>query len=196
MDALKQHLAADALVQEVLDKFVHTSFPDEEGSKIKWEEQLTSIEDVNRAFPKESVDVSMGDWILYQVHKRLWRRMYCEREIEKKLMKIQEAMPVRFMVLHEQLNFANAILFQSYQAILKADPPNRQLSSRVLKAMDNATLGYYYTPELKGDTFLQLLELIRQFISIIYLANNVMLYDPERSSLRVGKDTSLIKPSL
>ncbi|KAI9228357.1 MAG: kinase-like domain-containing protein [Piptocephalis tieghemiana] len=76
LDALRQHLAADALVQDILNRFVHTSFPDEEGNKLRWEEQLTSIEEVNRAFPKESVDVSIGDWILYRMHKHLWCRMY------------------------------------------------------------------------------------------------------------------------
>ncbi|KAI9226561.1 MAG: hypothetical protein DHS80DRAFT_32613 [Piptocephalis tieghemiana] len=76
LDALKQHLAADALVQEVLSKFIHTFFPDEKESKLRWEEQLISIEEVNKIFPEKSVDVSMGDWILYRVHKRLWCRMY------------------------------------------------------------------------------------------------------------------------
>ncbi|KAI9228318.1 MAG: kinase-like domain-containing protein [Piptocephalis tieghemiana] len=178
LDALKQHLAADALVQEVLGEFFYTHFPDEEGSKPECEEQLISIDEVNKVFPKESVDVSMGDWILYLMYKPQHCRMYCEREIEKKIMRIKEATPVRFMVLHSDLTVSTSDIAKSYERITKVDPINQHLSSRVLKALDNATLGYY-TPEPKDDIFLQLLELIRQLISIIYLANNIMLYDPE-----------------
>lgn len=103
---------------------------------------------------------------------------FSEREIEKKIMRIKEATPVRFMVLHSDLTVSTSDIAKSYERITKVDPINQHLSSRVLKALDNATLGYY-TPEPKDDIFLQLLELIRQLISIIYLANNIMLYDPE-----------------
>ncbi|KAI9225633.1 MAG: hypothetical protein DHS80DRAFT_25995 [Piptocephalis tieghemiana] len=176
LDALRQQLAADALVQEALGRFVHTSFPDEEGSKLRWEEQLTSIEEVNRAFPKESVDVSMGDWILYRMHEHLWCRMYCEREIAKKIERIQESMPIRFLVLQEHLSYAITTVSESHRTLVKVDSINPLLSSRVLKALDHATLGYY-TPGPEENLSLQLLELVRQLISIIYLVNNVMIHD-------------------
>lgn len=86
------------------------------------------------------------------------------------------------MALHNHLNYTITMVLESYQALIKMYPINPQLSSRVLKALDNATLGYY-TPGPEEEPFLQLLDLVRRLISIIYLANNITLYDKEVSGL-------------
>lgn len=67
---LKDYLITDSEALNALEEFLEHALPipsEEERSSTSNDEAI-GIEQVNKAFPKQSCSVRAGDWILHQVH--------------------------------------------------------------------------------------------------------------------------------